>query len=116
MQESILFQTYVVGITYPIEDAKILELFHTAVTKVKRQGRNAKLAVFDTVLTFPGERFPWERLVQVCKNYGILSLIDSAHGIGHIDLGHLGQIQPDFFVSNCYKYVNYPHGFIYKSN
>jgi selenocysteine lyase/cysteine desulfurase len=32
-----------------------------------------------------------------------LSLIDGAHGLGHIDLSHLGEVGPDFFTSNCYK-------------
>ena len=59
--------------------------------------------LIDTVLTFPGARMPWEALVQACKDMGILSLIDGAHGIGHIDLSHLGEVGPDFFVSNCHK-------------
>jgi selenocysteine lyase/cysteine desulfurase len=46
---------------------------------------------------------PWETLVQACKEMNILSLIDGAHGIGHIDLSHLGEVDPDFFVSNCHK-------------
>lgn len=57
----------------------------------------------DTVLTFPGARMPWEALVQVCKHLDVLSLIDGAHSIGHIDLSHLGEVGPDFFVSNCHK-------------
>lgn len=60
--------------------------------------------MFDTVLTFPGVRFPWEALVEACKKLQILSLIDGGNGIGHIDLRHLGRVGPDFFTSNCYKY------------
>jgi selenocysteine lyase/cysteine desulfurase len=34
-----------------------------------------------------------------CKEFGILSFIDGAHGVGHIDLSHLGTLQPDFMTS-----------------
>ncbi len=68
----------------------------------------ARIAKFDTVLTFPGVRLPWERLVKACRDTKVLSLVDGAHGIGHIDLTHLGSLGPDFFTSNCYKCVFCP--------
>lgn len=94
-----------IEITYPIQDDDIMRRFRLAVDEVKAQGRNPKLAMFDTVLTFPGARFPWEALVATCKELRIMSFIDGAHGIGHIDLTNLGEVGPDFMVSNCYKYV-----------
>jgi selenocysteine lyase/cysteine desulfurase len=90
---------------YPVDDEQILSKFRAAVDTVRRKGGNVKLAMFDTVLTFPGVRMPWESLVKACRDMRILSLIDGAHGIGHIDLAHLGEVGPDFFVSNCHKYV-----------
>lgn len=93
----------VVVLEYPIEDEEILNRFKGAIEEVEKEGMRVKLAMFDTVLTFPGARMPWEALVQACRNSGILSLIDGAHGIGHIDLTKLGEVSPDFFVSNCYK-------------
>lgn len=95
-----------IDITYPIEDDEIVRLFDEAVQSIRAQGRTVKLAVFDTVLTFPGVRFPWESLVRLCKDLGVLSFIDGAHGIGHIDLTHLGELKPDFVISNCYKSVS----------
>lgn len=92
-----------IDITYPVEDDEIARLFGEVVRSVRAQGRTARLAVFDTVLTFPGVRFPWEALVRLCKDLGVLSFIDGAHGIGHIDLTHLGELKPDFMISNCYK-------------
>ncbi|KAK0105652.1 hypothetical protein ONS95_004180 [Cadophora gregata] len=62
----------------------------------------------DTVLTFPGARFPWEKRVEVCTELRVLSLVDGAHGIGLIDLTHLGKVSPDFFVSNCHKWLYTP--------
>jgi len=90
---------------YPIENEEILRLLRERVKKVRREGGNVRLAMFDTVLTFPGVRMPWEDLVRVCREMAVLSLIDGAHGIGHVDLTHLGEVGPDFFVSNCHKYV-----------
>ena len=62
--------------------------------------------MFDTVLAFPGVRFPLKRLVETCKDLGVKSFIDGAHGIGHIDLTHMGTIGPDFLITNCHKYAH----------
>lgn len=90
---------------YPIEDEEVVRRFEETVLDVWSERKNVKVAMFDTVLTFPGARMPWEKLVAACKELGVLSLIDGAHGIGHIDLKHLGKVSPDFFVSNCHKQV-----------
>lgn len=95
-------------IQYPIEDAEIVKRFRERVAEERADGKNVKIAMFDTVLTFPGARMPWEDLTAACRELGVLSLIDGAHGIGHIDLTHLGKVNPDFFVSNCHKYVPSP--------
>ena len=95
---------HVIDVTYPIEDDEILKSFEDSVQKLCALGKPIKLAIFDTVLTFPGVRFPWERLVASCQKLGIRSFLDAAHGLGHIDLTHLGKVGPDFMVTNCYKY------------
>ncbi|SPO06041.1 related to isopenicillin N epimerase [Cephalotrichum gorgonifer] len=99
-----------IDITYPIEDDEIISRFRAAVRSLKTQGKRPKLAMFDTVLTFPGVRFPWGALVAVCKDLGILSFVDGAHGVGHIDLTHVGDAKPDFLISNCYKWLMVPRG------
>ena len=95
--------THEVDITYPIDDMQIIGRFRAAVEEVRISGKTPKLAMFDTVLTFPGARFPWEELVKACNEQGILSFIDGAHGLGHIDMTHMSDIGPDFMISNCYK-------------
>lgn len=101
--ETTPLQSTSVVLEYPIEDEAVVQKFCDRVKEVNESGRKVKIAMFDTVLTFPGVRMPWEALVKACKDLGVLSLIDGAHGIGHIDLSHLAEVGPDFFTSNCYK-------------
>ncbi|KAI1444420.1 PLP-dependent transferase [Annulohypoxylon stygium] len=110
LEETTGVKGYGIELVYPVEDDKIIDRFRAAITEIQNQGKSVKLAMFDTILTFPGVRFPWERLVPICKKYGILSCIDGAHGIGHIDLRHLPRVGPDFFISNCYKWFMVPRG------
>lgn len=73
------------------------------VSEVQEQGGRVRLAVFDTVVSMPGVRVPFEALIKVCRELGVLSCVDGAHGVGHVEL-NLGTLDPDFFVSNCHKY------------
>lgn len=103
IQEVVNIEGVKIELQYPIEDEGIVWLFRETIERVQSQGKRVRLAMFDTVLTFPGARMPWEELVGVCKELGVLSLIDGAHGVGCIDLKYLGTVEPDFFVSNCHK-------------
>lgn len=94
-----------IDIEFPADDEDIISKFNSTVQSLRNDGKTVKLAIFDTVVSSPGMRFPWEALVESCKSLQILSLIDGAHGVGHIDLTCLGQVGPDFFTSNCHKYV-----------
>jgi selenocysteine lyase/cysteine desulfurase len=88
--------------TYPIEDDELIAEFTRKVREVEASGGRVKIAIFDTVVSMPGVRVPFERLTRACKEAGVLSCIDGAHGVGHVDLD-LGELDPDFFVSNCHK-------------
>jgi selenocysteine lyase/cysteine desulfurase len=105
--ETALVERVCITIDYPVTDEDIVRKFNGVARKLQDEGRKVKIAMFDTVLTFPGVRFPWEALVEACRSLRILSLIDGAHGIGHIDLTNLGRVDPDFFTSNCYKYESW---------
>ncbi|KAI1116462.1 aminotransferase family protein-like protein [Nemania sp. NC0429] len=110
LEETTAVRGYGIDLLYPIEDDDILRKARDAVLAVAEQGQRVVVAVFDTVLTFPGARLPWERLVRFYRQQGILTCIDAAHGIGNIDLTHLAGVGPDFVITNCYKWLMTPRG------
>ncbi|KAL8665730.1 MAG: hypothetical protein Q9202_002040 [Teloschistes flavicans] len=109
MRETTPVEGSKVEVTYPIDDQDLVAKFEKTIGQLKKDGKRPRVAIFDTVSSLPGVRVPWEKLVEVCKLEGTLSLVDGAHGIGHLDL-KLGKVQPDFFVSNCHKWLYVPRG------
>jgi hypothetical protein len=86
----------------PCTHSEILNALSQTISRVLYDGLNPKVCIFETIVSLPGVRFPFERITKMCKEYGILSLIDGAHGVGQIPL-NLSQLDADFFVSNCHK-------------
>ncbi|KFH43156.1 putative aminotransferase-like protein [Hapsidospora chrysogenum ATCC 11550] len=98
-----------ISLNYPLEDEEIISLFRDEVKKVEAEGKRARAALFDVVSSNPGLVFPWETMVAVCRELGVQSIVDGAQGIGmvHIDIE---ATNPDFFVSNCHKWLHVPRG------
>lgn len=98
-----------IELTYPVSDAAILSSFRAAVAAAKTNGKRPRIAIFDTVSSLPGVRFPYEAMVAACRELGILSLVDAAQGVGMLPLD-LTELDPDFLVSNCHKWLFVPRG------
>ncbi|KAK3688805.1 pyridoxal phosphate-dependent transferase [Podospora appendiculata] len=98
-----------IPLSYPCADATVLAAFESAVAASLASGKRPRLAFYDVVTSLPGVRFPFEAITAACKAHGILSLIDGAQGIGLVALD-LGTLDPDFFVSNCHKWLHAPRG------
>jgi selenocysteine lyase/cysteine desulfurase len=98
-----------IKVFYPSEDADIISSFKTAIKASRAARKFPRAAVFDTVSSQPGLRVPFEELIKICREEGIMSVVDGAHGIGHIHLD-LSALDPDFFVSNCHKWLFVPRG------
>ncbi|KAF7558366.1 hypothetical protein G7046_g5806 [Stylonectria norvegica] len=101
--------THGIDITYPIDDDEIIKRFRDAVAQLEAQGKRARIAIFDVVSSRPGTVFPWETLVETCRELGVLSMVDGAQGIGMVKLD-IAAVNPDFFVSNCHKWLHVPRG------
>lgn len=68
-----------------------------------------KLLVVDHVASASSILFPVQEIVDLCREKGILLLIDGAHAPGMIDL-HIEQLAPDWYVANLHKWVCAPLG------
>ncbi|KAI7554450.1 PLP-dependent transferase [Hortaea werneckii] len=99
----------VIQYTYPISDTELCSKFEQAIRTIKAEGDTPRIAIFDTIASLPGVRMPFERLTELCRIHDVLSCIDGAHGVGHIPLD-LEKLDPDFFVSNCHKWLYVPRG------
>ncbi len=102
-------EVYKIAYKLPVSDHYICERFENVVKDLKAQHKHPKLALLDTISSFPGVRMPFERLIALCKTSNILSLVDGAHSVGQISL-NLRQLDPDFFVSNLHKWLHVPRG------
>lgn len=88
----------VFNVTYPISNdaivAKFLEDNHDP-------ERPIRIALIDHITSVPGVIVPIEQIIPLRK-YGILVLIDGAHGQIPIDIQKLA---PDYYISNCHKWL-----------
>jgi selenocysteine lyase/cysteine desulfurase len=95
--------------TYPLSDKDFCAAFEKTIQDLKAEGKNPKIAMFDTISSLPGVRTPFERMTEICRANNILSLIDGAHSVGQIEMD-LTALDPDFYVSNCHKWLFVPRG------
>lgn len=98
-----------IGLAYPIEDDEVLSRFRAAVQASKDAGKRPLIALYDVVSSIPGVRFPFEAMTEACRELGVMSLVDGAQGVGLVDLD-LGKLDPDFFLTNCHKWLHVPRG------
>ena len=96
-----------IELAYPIEDKDIIDKFRDTVREIEHRGKRVKACMFDVVSSRPGVPFPWHDMVQACRELGVLSVVDGAQGIGMVPLD-LSAADPDFFVSNCHKWLHVP--------
>lgn len=102
LENKIGIEVVIVDLVYPLSDAEVVGAFKKAF-----ETHNVTLALFDTVVSMPGVKMPFKELARLCKTFGVLSLVDGAHGVGLIPLD-FGDFEPDFFVSNLHKWFGVP--------
>ncbi|KAI0200220.1 pyridoxal phosphate-dependent transferase [Astrocystis sublimbata] len=98
-----------INVTYPCEDEDIVQAFRVALNSAQSVGKRPRVCLFDVVTSLPGVCFPFEAITKECRSAGILSLVDGAQGVGMVRID-IEKLDPDFFVSNCHKWLFTPRG------
>ncbi|GAA6008468.1 hypothetical protein JCM10207_007122 [Rhodosporidiobolus poonsookiae] len=95
-----------VHVTYPLSHDALVSAVRAAIERAESApgAGKVRLALVDAISSMPGVRVPWERLVELFRENGVLSLIDAAHQIGQLPVS-LRTSRPDFWVSNCHKWL-----------
>ncbi|GAA5938110.1 uncharacterized protein JCM15063_005467 [Sporobolomyces koalae] len=94
-----------VTFTYPISHQEILEKTRKAIEDAEQDGTSkVRLALVDGISSNPGVIVPWEQLCELFKKKDVISLVDAAHNIGQLPVS-LRTSRPDFWISNCHKWL-----------
>ncbi|EIM19185.1 PLP-dependent transferase [Wallemia mellicola CBS 633.66] len=100
LDKNIGLRMTIIPLTFPSTHEDIIADFETALMG----STSPKLALIDAIASKPGCRMPWQRLVEVCRKNYVLSLVDAAQEIGQQTVD-LADAKPDFWVSNCHKWL-----------
>jgi kynureninase len=92
-------------IQWPTSHAAIIARYRAHLQSIPRHAGQKIVAIIDSITSVPGALMPWQALVQVCKEAGVYSVIDGAHSIGQEMNIDLSKADPDFWVSNCHKWL-----------
>ncbi|KAJ2914320.1 hypothetical protein MD484_g6096, partial [Candolleomyces efflorescens] len=91
----------------PLSQEEIAQQFKAFIQspEAKVGPNNKRVAIIDSIISNPGALLPWKEITKICKEENVWSVIDAAHSIGQeLDI-NLSEAQPDFWVSNCHKWL-----------
>lgn len=73
-----------IELRYPLNNQEIIEITRETIERKQAEGGSGciRMAVIDAISALPGVRFPFEAIVRLVQDYGILALVDGAHTIG----------------------------------
>jgi selenocysteine lyase/cysteine desulfurase len=86
-------------LVYPTTPSKVVAQFRDHLRRLPRTKDQKVVAIIDSISSMPAILLPWKEMVQVCKEEGVMSLIDASHSIGQELNIDLGKADPDFWIS-----------------
>jgi len=87
------------NLSFPNTHETIVEQFRNHLRSLHRKPNAKIVAIIDSITSNPGCLMPWQKMVEVCKEEDVWSLIDAAHSIGQEMNINLSEAKPDFWVS-----------------
>lgn len=96
----------VVNLTQPLSNDAVLSSVRAALEANKG---NVYAASFSHIVSVPGVILPVKALAALCREYGVFSLIDGAHALGHIPVDVV-DIGADAWLGNAHKWLYSPKG------
>lgn len=92
------------SVTYPISNDQIVENLKIFLDETHDPVQPIRVALIDHITSVPGVIVPIERIIPLLKSRNITVIVDAAHAIGQIPI-NLTELQPDYYVTNCYKWL-----------
>lgn len=84
---------------FPTTPSKVIAQFRDHLKRLPRKKDQKIVAIIDSIVSMPALLLPWKEMVQICKEEGVMSLIDAAHSIGQEPNLDLNKADPDFWIS-----------------
>ncbi|KAF8240253.1 PLP-dependent transferase [Tricholoma matsutake] len=95
----------IITLLFPCTHAQILADFEKHIRKLRKKNKKKIIVIIDAIISNPGVPLPWKEMVAICKQYRVWSIIDAAHSVGQELNINLSEAKPDFWVSNCHKWL-----------
>lgn len=93
-------------IHYPIKsDEDVVEQYRQFLSS----NPHIRLAVIDHITSSTAVVMPIKKIIRVCRDYGVLCMIDGAHAPGQASID-MKDLDPDFYTGNLHKWAYTPRG------
>lgn len=99
-------RTDYLALKFPIKtEDEVIEMYR----EYFKTNPTVRIAVMDHITSPSAIRMPIEKLIPLCREFGVLSMIDGAHAPGHIPL-NIRELDADFYAGNLHKWLYAPRG------
>ncbi|OWF49913.1 uncharacterized protein LOC110451100 [Mizuhopecten yessoensis] len=97
---------HVLDINFPIQsEDEIVQQYRDFLS----QHPKVRIAVLDHITSISALVMPIKKIIKVCRDYNVLSMIDGAHAPGQVQID-MKDIDPDFYAGNFHKWLYTPRG------